>query len=58
MKRVKAVKADLAQVLEPSSQEPMFTRQMIFLYGVLALAILQILQTDRYSFTRNYGVSR
>lgn len=44
VKRMKAVEAGLVrQLLEPPSQEPVLARQLLLVYGVLTLAVLQIL---------------
>lgn len=44
MKRMKAVEAGLVrQLLEPPSQEPVLARQLLLVYGVLTLAVLQVL---------------
>lgn len=44
VKRMKAMEAGLVrQLLEPPSQEPVLARQLFLVYGVLTLAILQVL---------------
>jgi len=44
VKRMKAVEAGLIrQLFEPPSQEPVLARQLLLVYGVLTLAVLQIL---------------
>jgi len=44
MKRMKAMEAGLVrQLLEPPSQEPVLARQLLLVYGMLTLAVLQIL---------------